>query len=95
MTDWKDGYVEAVMKGMNDLADRLFPKELDEAFRIKAEADIAAGKNKCAATGQETMLCIYPEGIWICKDHADSLWRTGGIPGGRIAFDMHKPQEGP
>lgn len=91
MSEFQDQYVEQMLKGMAELGKRLFPDEVTEAFRIEAEADIAAGRNRCLRTGEPTMLRWYPTGAWICEGDADALWKTGGYPMGHMIFDMTKP----
>lgn len=88
MTEFADKYVEQMQRAINALDEKLFPAQAMEDFRVSAEADIAAGRNRCQRTGEPTMLRIWPVGAWISEHDADVMWKTGGFPAGMMVFDM-------
>ena len=93
--NFRDEYEKQVLEDFERLDKLIFPEEMMEAFRMSAEADVAAGRNRCERTGEVTMLRIYPSGAWINQGDLDSLHRSGGIPGHQIAFDMTPLREKP
>ncbi len=92
MSESGDAYEKAVMKGMTEMAEKLFPQEVMDEFALDREADVAAGTNVCIC-GEKTMQSPYPgNGFpkWCCKNCAQAYWEEFGSFHGNVMFDMNE-----